>query len=991
MSLLWRNWIAFVAVLATVLSVLGFLAVLQHDVILARLIQERLTVIAETTASSFRSVVNLGLPISTVRNARDVLARAREIDPDVTAIQVFNPTGIVVHTTHESRGRQLSRQLLQVQSLSKSDRWSAPNDTEMQAGFTIRNAAGEAVGGVLVSASNQDFEARSKAMTLRIAIDSAVVFAIAALISFLILRVKLGGAMRGLAKLHSLSQRFASGGPTGRPAGPEDPPGQLRFGFMSAEIVRLETLLQEAHRRFQDARSQLGALGGKVEPDGATDAKPEALESVETGRTASGPVTSVASNGKKDFDGVAVASVPETSFARVFARHLTPWAVALVLGSALLLGYLIQQDVTRSFEPELAARTKLIGNIANRNVQRAVSAGVPLEQLVGAEHYFGDLLRNFPEISYFGVATGRIIYEAGTRQKSVFAPERSRKDVPTFPILASDGTQIGYIIVDANPAFFALQFRDLLLDFGVVVLVVILLAFQVIVVVMSRSLTAPFVRLQHLAALQAEGDFSKIIAAKSWSAGGVRAIDQLSRLLSRQAVQLHLALESASQAIGRSGNAGAAALERIRKSFHLHGSRPRFLQFSYLNDVRLPLFLFAAADELPLAFFPIFTRAAENPLTWLDPGVVISLPLAGYLVAIVLGSPFARPLAQRFGHRNLLLCAALPTLLAHLGLYFSSNVVEIVCFRTVTGFGYALATLACQDYVLDVVPANQRNRSLGLFTAAWYSGIFAGTAMGGVLADRLGQSEVFAVSALLVLVSGIMAFRLMPARATASPAPHPEGIRKQLSSIWPSIRQPLRSRRFAALVFGIAIPSNVLLQAFISFLVALQLDHLGASTADTGRILMTYFLAIVFVGPLAPQLFEHRLSPSAAAVTGALIAGLCLCAVAVWPSPWTMLVAVAGAGIGHGMVRDPQVVVAMEIAENELEDLGPNVVLGALRTLERGVSIVGLIVMAALASLAGFGHAIAVIAALSLLGAALFAFVSFGRFFSSRSRRTGGN
>ena len=46
------------------------------------------------------------------------------------------------------------------------------------------------------------------------------------------------------------------------------------------------------------------------------------------------------------------------------------------------------------------------------------------------------------------------------RQRSVFAPERSRKDVPTFPITAG-GEQIGYIIIDANPEYFALQFRDM--------------------------------------------------------------------------------------------------------------------------------------------------------------------------------------------------------------------------------------------------------------------------------------------------------------------------------------------------------------------------------------------------------------------------------------------------------------------------------------------------------------------------------------------------
>ena len=99
MSLLWRSWFAYVGIIAIALSVLAFLSVLQHDAVLSRLIQQRLAVVAQTTASSFRAVVDLGLPLSMMRNAKTVLQRAREIDPDIAAIHVFNPGGIVIYST----------------------------------------------------------------------------------------------------------------------------------------------------------------------------------------------------------------------------------------------------------------------------------------------------------------------------------------------------------------------------------------------------------------------------------------------------------------------------------------------------------------------------------------------------------------------------------------------------------------------------------------------------------------------------------------------------------------------------------------------------------------------------------------------------------------------------------------------------------------------------------------------------------------------------
>jgi len=951
--MLWRNWVAFVAVLTTVLSIFGILSVLQHDAILTRLLQERLAVIAETTASSFQPVVNLGLPISTIRNAKKILKRDIKIDTAVTGIRVFNPSGIIVHSTDPKNTRQISREIILIQTLSKSNQWKAQTETELLAGFSIRNAAGTTVGGVLVSSSNLDFLAKSDAMKLQIVLVSIVVLIVFSSLAFLVLRIRLGGAIRGLAKLQQLSQRF-SADKLGQSDLKDTYKNQAGDGFLDEEIADLETQLNQAHQKFHSATGELEKLTPSNEQMFDTP-----IDGIET-------------------SGSIVASVQETSFARVFARHLTPWMVALIMGSTVVLGYFIYGNVTHSFEPELAARTKLIGTVANRNIQRAVSAGVPLQQLVGAENYFDNLLRNFPEVSYFGIATGRIVYESGSRQKSIFAPERSRKDVPTFPI-SNNGKQIGYIIIDANPAYFALQFRDMLLDFGVVLLVVILLAFQIVTVVMSRSLTAPFMRLLYLAKLQAAGDFSKVSLAK-----GTNALDNLNAMLARHGDKIHKAFEATSSRI--SDGRAIATLEKLRSRFNVHSSQPKLLQFSYLNDVRLPLFMFAAADELPLAFFPLFVRAADNPLTWLDPSVVISLPLAGYLAAIVFGSPLARPLAERFGHRNLLLFAVVPTLLAHVGLYFSTSVIEIVLFRSITGMGFAIATLACQDYVLDIVPNEHRNRSLGLFTAAMYSGIFAGTALGGVLADRLGQSTVFAISAGLVLLSGLLTIRLLPSvtRENASAT-------QKASSFLPPIWQPLKSRRFAALVFGIAIPANILLQAFVSFLVALQLDALEATAADTGRILMTYFLAIAFVGPVAPRLFDGRLTPSHVGLLGAMISGLSLCVVVIWPAQWSMLIAVAGAGIGHGMVRDPQVAVAMEIAEKELNHLGSNIVLGSLRTLERLGSIIGLVAIALISSYTGYTASTALIAGLIFIGAIAFALTMAGSNFTARSRRSAGN
>ena len=955
MSILWRTWITFTAIIATVLVVLAILSCLQHNALYSKLMRQRLSVVAQTAADAFRPVVKLGLPISMVRNARKVLMRAQQTDNRITAIHAFNSSGNIVHSTQQDHPGKVPEQVRLAQSFAEDVQWSIESAAELFSGISIHNAAGATVASIVVVYPKEEFEAQTTDVIRKIATTTFALLTIFSLAAYLLLRLRLAGAIRALSRLGLILSSLKHEGSSAGKMSVISEAEAAKLGFLRSDFETLESNLRQATQSYELASSGLG---------GANDAPNAAL-----------PVA--------EFDAedpaVVMTSTPSTSLARVIARKLMPWAGLLIIGSALILGMVTIRTVKQSIEPEIAKRTTLMGTVINQNIQRAVNAGVPLGKLVGAERYFGNFLQEFPEVAYIGVATGRIILEAGKRQVDVYGPRRSSKDAVAYPIKSGD-EQIGYIIIDVDNGYIAREFENVLLDLGVIALVAILLAFEVLVVMMSASLTAPFNRLQQLVTLQAAGDFSKRIETR-----GKLAVDLMGAFLSQRAETLHRAFARAWATVTPGvDDECSRALEGLKTRFGLSARRPGLMVFSYLNDIRLPLFLFAAADELPLAFFPLFTRAADNPLSWLDVGVVISLPLAGYLIAIVAGSPYARPLADRFGYRNLMLLAAVPTIVAHVGLYLSTNVLEIVLYRTIAGFGYAIVTLACQDYALDVVPREQRTRSLGIYSGVLFAGIFCGTAMGGVLADRLGQDSVFLVSAVLVVAFALLVYRLFPSHRLA-PAGATVPGQTPSASIW----APLRSYRFSALIFGIAIPANVLTQGFISYLVALYLHELGASAADTGRTLMVFFLMIALMGPATARITDGRFDPAWAAGLGAVVCGLSLLVGAGWGSQLGVLMAVWGAGIGQGILRGPQVSIAMSIAETDLAHLGSSAVLGTLRTLERGGSIIGLVLVALFSSNYGYAAAIGAIGVWILAGAAVFVvslLVSRGRLVA----RTGG-
>jgi MFS family permease len=937
MSILWRSWITFTAIIATVLIVLAVLSSLQHNALYSDLIRQRLSVVAQTSADSFRPVVKLGLPISMVRNASEVLARALQTDPQITAIHVFNPSGIIVQTTDPADPGQVPDTVMQALSLADGDLWSVESESALFSGVNISNSAGITVAGIVVVYPRHEFDAHSAAVVEHIATTTLGLLFIFSAAAWMLLRLRLAGATRALARLGSLLPAIRQPGVGTESAQPMTETQAAKLGFLRADIETMEANLHRANDHYDSAMNDLGVADGALDKNPHTD-------------TSDGNAPSV-----------VIAANPDTSLARLIARKLMPWAGILIIGSALALGILAIGTVDQSIEPEVTKRTTLMGTVINQNIQRAVSAGVPLANLVGAEQYFGQFLREFPEVAYIGVATGRIILEAGERQENIYGPRRSSKDSVSYPINSGD-EQIGYIIIDIDKGYIAREFENVLLDLVVVALVAILLAFEVLVVMMSVSLTAPFNRLQHLVTLQANGDFSSRIET-----GSSAAIDSIGASLSERTERLHRAFTQMLARLVPGDDSEQQSLDRTTSRFNLTTGRPKLILFSYLNDIRMPLFLVGAADELPLAFFPLFTLAADNPLTWLDLGIVISLPLAGYLIAIMVGSPYARPLADRFGHRNLLLLATVPIIASHLGLYFSTNVIEIVLFRTVSGVGYAIFVLACQDYVLDIMPKEQRSQSLGIYSGVLFAGVFCGTAMGGVLADRLGMDTVFLVSAALVLFSGILVYRLMPGRRVPN-VDFDDKAEQTAVSIW----APLRSHRFSTLVFGIAIPANVLMQAFICYLVALYLNELGATAADTGRTLMVFFLMIALMGPAAARITEGRLDPAMVTVLGSVLSGFSLLLGAAWGTQLGMFIAVWVAGIGHGMVRGPQVSVAMTIAESKLADLGFNAVLGSLRTLERGGSIFGLVLVAWVGSKLGYPTAIGLVGVWCLVGVVAF-------------------
>lgn len=258
-------------------------------------------------------------------------------------------------------------------------------------------------------------------------------------------------------------------------------------------------------------------------------------------------------------------------------------------------------------------------------------------------------------------------------------------------------------------------------------------------------------------------------------------------------------------------------------------------------------------------------------------------------------------------------------------------------------------------------------------------GTFCGTALGGILADRIGQSNVFFASAIVVALAGVMAMRVLGQdNAVRSEPPR--------FSVWRELWRPFQSRRILTLFLGVSVPSSALVAAFLWYLVPLLLSDLGVSTSDTGRVMMLYYLSIILLGPFVATKASSYGTTLSLLFLGSILSGSALLAVAGAVSLWNVALAVLACGVAHSLVRAPLMTLSLKIADEECDTSAKQALLGTLQTVERLGSTAGLLGIAYLAGQIGFEVALGVTGVLVLVGALGFAILEAACLLARRNR-----
>ncbi len=256
MALFWRIWMAVVAVNLAVLSIFVILATMQFGNINAGLAADRLTVLANRTAAPFEAAAKLGLPLSTVRNARALLERSRQSDDAILSIDVFDADGRIIHSTADSQQREISADIQETRRAARGAAWHHETFDGFLSGIEIASRGGGSAGGIVITYSNTENVTRVRAVGAELALGAFLIFLVTSGLSAGLLRLGLNpqiGFFDSLEETISDFERAAwrSGGHDLAPAG-------------NADESELKRLLAQAEHNYQKARLDLDGLRVKA-------------------------------------------------------------------------------------------------------------------------------------------------------------------------------------------------------------------------------------------------------------------------------------------------------------------------------------------------------------------------------------------------------------------------------------------------------------------------------------------------------------------------------------------------------------------------------------------------------------------------------------------------------------------------------------------------------------------------------------------------------
>lgn len=640
-------------------------------------------------------------------------------------------------------------------------------------------------------------------------------------------------------------------------------------------------------------------------------------------------------------------------------RRLFAFVLAVMLVAQLAVSAYAWSLAETQLAPELERKAQLAAAAQARLLTRAIARGVPFDQLEGVAESFDALLARNPDIAYvlLKAVDGKVLYRRGAGAE-VIEPERF---IDSPAALVHRYVDYGAVHVGVDRRFITERTGAPQRDLAVLLLASLLLAFELLLLLVTLNCSAPLRQIVELMTRMAAGDFSRRAAT---GPGQSLASD-----LNRIAARINFAYRDVARLAAEPGRRALAApvLQRLRAAYRFaEGGIGRELDLERVAVVRILTFLAMGAEMLSRPFLPLYAGTLAAPALGLSAPVHGALPLTVFLLGVGLALPFAGPWAQQAGLRRCYLAGALASAAGLACAAFAPGYSALLFARAMGGAGCALMLTACQPGTADPGERARHFKGIAMFVGALMAAETGAPALGGILAEHLGYHAVFVTGAAVSLGAAALAALLLDDRATFSAtfggaAPVlPRRLRlPELARYW----------RFLTLCVLAGAPARFLHAGVLMLLVPLALSELGNGSAAIGRAMLPYGLAGIVLAPLCARLAARPGTQAPLIALGGLVSAAGLLALMHGAQAGPLMLAVAALGVGQSLGMPARL--ALDPGSAAVPEHALPALLGAAQLFEWFGAAAGPVAAAMLVAAYGVAHAALVLGVFALAAAVL--------------------
>ena len=376
-----------------------------------------------------------------------------------------------------------------------------------------------------------------------------------------------------------------------------------------------------------------------------------------------------------------------------------------------------------------------------------------------------------------------------------------------------------------------------------------------------------------------------------------------------------------------------------------------------IGPVYLPMGCLSFSWSCMIPAFPTYLAALGAGVAAI--GLALSMRGIGQLVSDLPGGV----IMARFGLRRVMIVSYVVAILAGVVFLFAASVVTITLLLLVSGLFASVLVTGMMTLIRTTIDADVRGRASALAGGALRVGMLLGPPLGGLIADGLGMTYVFALRCVTLSV-GLFSFaRTVPAQKRFS------ARRRPLLASLQALRRGLRDRVGAILTIGFAILVLSLLRTAREIVLPLWGARIGLGATEIGLAIgvgAAFDLASFVPAGVIADRFGRKVSSSVC--IGLFSLGLLL----LVPARAILGFVVAGAivGLGNGFGAGINITTATDLAPNGAvaEFIGLWRLYGDL-----GAAL-GPVVVGALAAALSLPPAVLTVAAIGWSGFAVMAF-----------------